>query len=70
MLQPDLTKVFMCFVDADYCGNWNPLVMEDPSTAKSCSGYMITYLEFPIVWASHLQMVFALSTAEAEYIAL
>jgi hypothetical protein len=43
---------------------------EDPSMAKSCTGYIITYMGCPIVWASCLQTVFALSTAEAEYIAL
>jgi Reverse transcriptase (RNA-dependent DNA polymerase) len=44
ILQPDLTKSFKCYVDAEYCGNWNPLTTEDPSTAKSCSGYIITYM--------------------------
>jgi Reverse transcriptase (RNA-dependent DNA polymerase) len=70
ILRPDLLKSFECWVDADYCGNWNPLASEDPSTAKSRSGYVITYLGCPLVWASRLQTVFALSTAEAEYIAL
>jgi len=70
VLRPDKTKSFECYVDADYCGNWNPLVTDDPSTAKSRTGYVITYLGCPIVWASRLQTVFALSTSEAEYIAL
>jgi Reverse transcriptase (RNA-dependent DNA polymerase) len=69
-LRLDFTKSFECWVDADYYGNWNPLVTDDPSTAKSRSGYVITYLGCPLVWASRLQTVFALSTAEAEYIAL
>jgi hypothetical protein len=46
------------------------LTTEDPSTAKSRTGYVITYLGCPLLWASRLQTVFALSTAEAEYIAL
>jgi hypothetical protein len=70
ILRPDQTKSFECWVDADYCGNWNPFWTEDLSTAKSRSGYVITYLGCPLVWASRLQTVFALSTAEAEYIAL
>jgi Reverse transcriptase (RNA-dependent DNA polymerase) len=70
ILQPDLTKSFECYVDADYCGNWNPLMTEDPSTAKSRSGYVITNMGCPIVWASRQQTVFGLSTAEAEYISL
>jgi Reverse transcriptase (RNA-dependent DNA polymerase) len=70
ILRPDRTKSFDCYVDADYCGNWNPFTTEDPSTAKSRTGYIITYLGCPLVWASRLQTVYALSTAEAEYIAL
>jgi Reverse transcriptase (RNA-dependent DNA polymerase) len=31
ILRLDLTKSFECWVDADYCGNWNPLFTEDPS---------------------------------------
>jgi hypothetical protein len=38
--------------------------------AKSRSRYVITYLGCPLIWASRLQTVFALSTSEAEYIAL
>jgi Reverse transcriptase (RNA-dependent DNA polymerase) len=52
ILRPDPNKSFECYVDADYCGNWNPLATEDPSTAKSRSGYVITYMGCPIVWAS------------------
>jgi hypothetical protein len=63
ILRPDLSKSFECWVDADYCGNWNPLASDDPSTAKSRSGC-------PLVWAPRLQTIFALSTAEAEYITL
>jgi hypothetical protein len=35
ILCPDLTQSFECYVDADYCGNWDPLAMDDPNTAKS-----------------------------------
>jgi Reverse transcriptase (RNA-dependent DNA polymerase) len=70
ILRPDLNQSFECYVDADYCGNWNPLDTDDPNTAKSRSGYVITYLGCPLIWASRLQTVFALSTSEAEYIAL
>ena len=42
----------------------------DPDTARSRSGYVIEYAGCPIVWASKLQTQIALSTTEAEYIAL
>ena len=69
-IQPDTSKSFECYVDADYCGNWKPTDTDDPNSAKSRTGFVITYLGCPIVWGSRLQTVFALSTAEAEYIAL
>ena len=71
IFKPDEELSFECYVDADYCGNWNSKVIdEDPSSAKSRTGYIITYAGCPIVWASRLQSVFALSTCEAEFIAL
>jgi hypothetical protein len=43
---------------------------DDPSTAKSRSGYVILYAGCPIAWTSKLQMIIALSSCEAEYVAL
>ena len=42
----------------------------DPTTSKSRSGWASTYAGCPVTWASKLQMLTALSTTEAEYIAL
>jgi hypothetical protein len=62
---------FECWADADYAGNWNrEFAMEDIGTARSRSGYLITYAGCLILWASRLQTEIALSTTEAEYIAL
>ena len=62
---------FECFVDADFCGNWDPdTAQDDPGTAKSRTGYVIKYAGCPIVWQSKLQTEVSLSTTEAEYIAL
>jgi hypothetical protein len=44
--------------------------MEDINTARSGSGYLITYAACPVVWASKMQTGIALSTTEAEYISL
>jgi len=68
---PDQTKGFDCYCDADFSGNWNrDLAHDDPSTAKSRSGWIIYYAGCPIIWASKLQSQVALSTTEAEYIAM
>ena len=62
---------FEVFVDADFCGLWDKdTAIHDPSTAKSRTGFIIKYAGCPIIWASRLQTETALSTTEAEYIAL
>jgi hypothetical protein len=45
-------------------------VSVDTSTAKSQSGWIIFYTGCPISWASKLKSQVALSTTEAEYIAM
>jgi hypothetical protein len=61
---------FDCYVDADFCGNWRSDQADDPSTARSRSGFVIMYANCPISWASKMQTEVALSTTEAEYVAL
>jgi Reverse transcriptase (RNA-dependent DNA polymerase) len=62
---------FEVYVDADFGGLWDSKTAADkPVTAKSRTGYVIMYAGCPIVWASQLQSEFALSTTEAEYLAM
>jgi hypothetical protein len=69
--KPDPKKGFDCYCDANFSGNWNKAFASvDPSTAKSQSGWIIFYAGCPISWASKLQSQVALSTTEAEYIAM
>ena len=69
--KPDPSKGFECYCDADFSGNWNKeFASNDPSTAKSRSGWIVFYANCPILWASKLQSQVALSTTEAEYIAM
>jgi hypothetical protein len=50
---------------------WNKqTAMEDIDTARSRSGFVISYGNFPIVWLSKLQTEIAMSTTEAEYVSL
>ena len=70
ILQPN-DHSFGCWVDADFVGNWDRVNADiDPSTAKSRTGYIVTYGGCPLVWASKLQTEVALSTTEAEYNAM
>jgi hypothetical protein len=69
-MQPE-QKGFECYVDADFAGNWDKdSTMDDPDTARSRSGFVISYANCPMVWASKLQTEISLSTTESEYVAL
>lgn len=70
VFRPDRTRGLECFVDADWAGSWRRRSCTDPLSARSRTGYIILYAGCPIVWASKMQTLVALSTTEAEYIAL
>ena len=68
--KPNLKVGIECYVDADFSGNWSKEDSEDPSGVLSRTGFVITYGRCPLIWMSKLQTEIALSTTEAEYIAL
>jgi hypothetical protein len=58
---------FQCYCDADFSGNWEAAIAEhDGSTARSRSGYVVTYAGCPIIRASKLQTEIELSSTESE----
>jgi len=59
-----------CYVDADFAGLWSYEDPHDTSCVKSRTGYVILVGGVPVLWASKLQTKIALSTMEAEYVAL
>ena len=59
-----------CFVDADFAGLWGRENEQDPISVKSRTGFVIMFMGCPLLWVSKLQTQIALSTMEAEYIAL
>ena len=59
-----------CYVDADFAGLWRYEDDQNPVSVKSRTGYMLVFAGCPLLWASKLQTEIALSTTEAEYIAL
>ena len=59
-----------CYVDADFGGLWNAEDEQDSLCVKSRSGFVIMFMDCPLLWVSKLQSQIALSTMEAEYIAL
>ena len=71
MIDPEGSKSSKVYSDADFCRKCHrPTAGDDPSNAKSWTGYDILYACFPIIWCSKLQTQIALSTTEADYIAL
>jgi hypothetical protein len=71
ILCPHVSKSFEVHVDCNFAGNWvKEDAMEDPSTAKSRTGYDISYGGCPIIWASKLQTKVVLSSTESEYVGL
>ena len=70
LFNPDAKKGIECFVDADFAGNWHKAECDDRGACMSRTGIYITLAGCPILWKSKLQTEIALSTTEAEYIAL
>ena len=58
------------YPDADFAGMYGHEKSTDPACAKSRSGFVIVFAGVPVMWQSKLQTETALSTMEAEIIAL
>ena len=52
-------------VNTDWAGSWQDRSSHDPLSAHSRTGYVITYAGCPIIWASKMQSLIALSTTES-----
>jgi hypothetical protein len=59
-----------CHVDADFAGLFGVEDGQESVSVKSRTGYVIFFCGVPLLWVSKLQTQIALSTCEAEYIAL
>ena len=70
IINPNKECQLKCFVDADFAGLWKVEDPEDKKSATSRTGFVLTYAGIPITWCSKLQSLIALSTTEAEYMAL
>jgi hypothetical protein len=70
IFKPDVSRGLECHVDADFAGGWADGDQSNPESVLSRAGYVISYAGCPIYWCSKMQTEIALSTTEAEYIAL
>ncbi len=69
MLNPSRELKIDCYPDADFAGLYGYENLSDPSCVKSRTGFVITVVNCPL-WQSKLQTETALSTMEAEVVAL
>ncbi len=67
---PQRTDTLDMYVDADFAGTWHKEFSHLRDCVLSRTGFVIFYKGCPIHWGSKLQTEVALSTTEAEYIAL
>lgn len=69
-LKPTSEPRVDCYPDADFAGLYGHEDNQDPHCARSRTGFVILAFGCPILWKSKLQTEIALSTMEAEYIAI
>jgi hypothetical protein len=70
ILNPSNDLKIDCHPDADFAGLCNRDDKNDLHCICSPTGYFICLLDCPVLWISKLQTKIALSTMEAEYVAL
>jgi hypothetical protein len=56
ILKPIDGKDLGVYVDAAFCGNWDPKETWDVNTARSRHGYIISYAGCPTMWKSPLKV--------------
>ena len=70
VINPTRELCIDAYPDADFAGMYGHEKPTDPACAKSRSGFVIVFAGVPVMWQSKLQTETALSTMEAEIIAL
>ena len=59
-----------CYVNANFAGTWGAKDPNNPNCVKSRTGFVFMLAGCPCIWFSKLQTEIALSTMQAEYVAL
>jgi hypothetical protein len=70
VMRPTGEWLIECHVDADFSGLWGSEDPNDPISAKSRTGYVLSLAGCPLMWVSKLQTETSVSTMMAEYVAL
>jgi len=67
ILKPSRVLDIQCYLDTDFTELWPYEDKHDPSCVKSCTGFVISVLNCPVVWSSKLQTDITTLTMEDEY---
>ena len=70
ILKPTTLLNINAYPDADFAGLYGNNDNNDPACVRSHTGFVMTVANCPVIWSSKLQTETALSTMEAETIAL
>ncbi len=70
ILTPSCSLKIVCYQDSDFAGLWMRDDKQDPHCVWSYTGFVICLANCPVLWKIKLQTKIALSTMEAEYVAL
>jgi hypothetical protein len=70
VINPSSNLKIDAYPDADFAGMYGYEKHDDPSCVKSRTGFVINVADCPVLWQSKLQTETALSTMEAEIVAL
>ena len=70
IFKPTGTYKVVCYMNADFAGLHGRDPQEMPTSACSCTGYIMFFGGCPLLWKSQLQTETALSTFHTEYVAL
>ncbi|KAL3782482.1 hypothetical protein ACHAWO_005229 [Cyclotella atomus] len=70
IMTPSSVPRIDCYPDADFAGLYGHDDKQDPHCVRSRTGYVILAFGCPVLWRSKLQTEIALSTMEAEYVAI
>ena len=67
VFNPSKKLVVDCYADADFAGLWGHEDPQDPICARSRTGFVVTFSNFPLLLVSKLQTEIAISTLHSEY---
>ena len=68
--KPDATGALDAYVDADFTSQWQKNHSHLRETVQSRTGYVIYFCGSPVLWTSKMKTEIAMSTTEAELMAL